>query len=140
MTLKKTLSFNEVTVGQELPELPIPITTTLITSTAIATRDFEPVHHDLKYTRSIGSPDIFMNILTTNGLCQRFIEDWAGPQAKFLDLKIKLGMPNYPGDTMTYVGSVTAKDDSDNSVEITFKGKNSMGSHVDGTARVQLPA
>ena len=89
--------------------------------------------------RGQGQPHIFMNILTTNGLVERFVEGWAGPECRLATLKIKLGAPNYPGDTMTFSGSVTDKRDDDRSVEVTLKGKNSLGPHVTGTVRVQLP-
>ncbi|MEL4180294.1 MaoC family dehydratase [Roseateles sp. PN1] len=134
-----TPRFDAVQLGDELPGLAVPITVPLIAGGAIATRDYFPGHHDLEAARALGSPHIFMNILTTNGLVQRFIESWAGPQARLLDLKIKLGAPNYPGDTMSFSGAITDKRASDRSVDITLKGKNSMGSHVTGTVRVALP-
>jgi acyl dehydratase len=80
-----------------------------------------------------------MNILTTNGLVQRFVEEWAGPLATFKSQKIKLGAPNYPGDTMTFTGEVTERDEATRSVLLSFKGKNSMGNHVAGTVTVVLP-
>ena len=138
-TLAPTKKFADVAVGWELPPLAVPITATLITAAAMATRDYENVHHDLEATRKIGSPHIFMNILTTNGLCQRFIEEAFGPECLFKDLKIKLGAPNFVGDTMKLTGSVTGKNDAAKTVEVAFKGSNSMGSHVTGTATVQLP-
>ena len=137
--LAPTTQFANVAVGWELPPLAVPITVMLITAGALATRDYENVHHDLEATRKIGSPHIFMNILTTNGLCQRFIEEAFGPECIFKDLKIKLGAPNYPGDTMKFSGQVAAKSDADKTIDISFKGSNSMGSHVTGTAKVQLP-
>ena len=137
--LAPTKSFASVDAGWELPALSVPITATLITATAMATRDYENVHHDLEATRKLGSPHIFMNILTTNGFCQRFIEEAFGPECIFKDLKIKLGAPNFVGDTMKLTGSVSAKDEINKTVEVAFKGSNSMGSHVTGTARVQLP-
>ena len=106
----KTLQFDQVKVGDKLPELAIPITVALITSGAIATRDFFPGHHDKDAAIELGSPHIFMNILTTNGLVQRFVEQWSGPDSVFKDIDIKLGMPNYPGDTMTFKGEVTTVD------------------------------
>ena len=137
--LAPTTKFADVAVGWELPPMAVPITVMLITAGALATRDYENVHHDLEATRKIGSPHIFMNILTTNGLCQRFIEEAFGPECIFKDLKIKLGAPNYPGDTMKFSGQVAAKSDADKTIEISFKGSNSMGSHVTGSAKVQLP-
>lgn len=131
--------FDDIQPGAELPALTVPVTVALVTGGAIATRDYFPGHHDLEAARALGSPHIFMNILTTNGLVQRFVEDWAGPQVRLCDLKIKLGMPNYPGDTMTLTGAVTDKRASDRTVEVTLKGANSMGNHVTGTVRVCLP-
>ena len=80
-----------------------------------------------------------MNILTTNGLVQRYVENWAGPEARFASLKIKLGAPNYPGDCMTFNGAVTGQDAATRTVEITLSGKNSMGNHVTGTVALVLP-
>lgn len=134
-----TQRFDSVTPGLELPPLVVPITVPLIAGGAIATRDYFPGHHDLDAARSLGTPHIFMNILTTNGLVQRFVEAWCGPGGVLCDLKIKLGAPNFPGDSMTFSGTVSDKRDADRSVEITLNGKNSMGKHVTGTVRVRLP-
>lgn len=131
--------FDDIAVGAELPALTVPVTVALVTGGAIATRDYFPGHHDLDAARELGSPHIFMNILTTNGLMQRFIDGWSGPQGHMRDLKIKLGAPNYPGDSMTISGAVTDKRESDRTVEVTLKGANSMGNHVTGTVRVSLP-
>jgi acyl dehydratase len=131
--------FDDVQMGEALAPLSVPVTVALVTSGAIATRDYFPGHHDMEAARALGSPHIFMNILTTNGLVQRFVQTWTGPQGRLLDLKIKLGAPNYPGDTMTFSGTVTDRRESDRTVEISLKGNNSMGSHVTGTVRVALP-
>jgi len=135
----KTMQFNDVQIGDKLPELAIPITVALITSGAIATRDFFPGHHDKDAAIALGSPHIFMNILTTNGLVQSFVERWSGPDSLFQDIDIKLGMPNYPGDTMTFKGQVTAIDAGHKTVEISLAGQNQYGTHVNGTVRLVLP-
>ena len=140
-----TLLFEEVTVGDTLPELDIPLTRTLIVSTAIASRDYQDVHHDSVLAVQRGSNDIFMNILSTNGLVGRYVTDWTGPGAVLTDVKIRLGAPNYPDDTMTLTGSVSAKDqavdaDGKGGVEVTLRGANSLGDHVTGTVRLLLPS
>jgi hypothetical protein len=132
------MRFEDLAVGQALPKLPIPITVPLIAGGAIATRDYFPGHHDLEAARALGSPHIFMNILTTSALVQRFVEQWAGPACEFKSVKIKLGVPNYPGDTMTFSGEVSALDADSRTVDVALKGVNSMGPHVTGTARVRL--
>ena len=128
---------SDVKVGDELPELPIPITSSLVVGGALASRDFTPVHHDRSAAQATGMQDVFMNILTTNGLVGRFVADWAGPDATLRNVSIKLGTPNLPGDTMTFRGKVSSKGDDEVTLEIA--GKNSWGDHVTGTVRVALP-
>ncbi|MDI2130396.1 MaoC family dehydratase [Yinghuangia seranimata] len=136
MTDRTSLTYDDVNVGDELPELAIPLTATLITATAIATRDYQDVHHDRELAQAKGSPDIFMNILTSNGLVGRFVTDWAGPETELRKVAIRLGAPNYPGDTMTLTGKVTAK--TDGLVEVAVVGANKLGNHVTGTVTVAL--
>lgn len=95
-------------VGDALAPLEIPVTRTLIVAGAVASRDYQDVHHDAELAREKGSPDIFMNILTTNGLVGRYITDHFGPSAVLRGVAIRLGAPNYPGDTMVLTGTVTA--------------------------------
>ncbi|WP_120966871.1 MaoC family dehydratase [Comamonas sp. lk] len=132
-------SFESVKTGDELQPMTVPITVPLIAGGAISTRDYFPGHHDRDAARELGSPHVFMNILTTNGLVQAFVEGWAGPKARLMDLKIRLGAPNYPGDSMKFTGSVTEKNDATRSVLVTLKGSNSMGAHVSGTVQIALP-
>jgi hypothetical protein len=138
MTSMKTTRFEDVSLGDQLPALDIPITVALISGGAIATRDYFPGHHDKDAAQSLGSPHVFMNILTTSALVERFVEQWSGPQGRFKDLRIRLGAPNYPGDTMKFQGEITALDADSRTVEVTLKGKNSMGNHVTGTVAVVL--
>jgi hypothetical protein len=131
-----TLAWAAVSVGDEVTPLDIPVNTTLIVAGAIASRDYMPVHHDRDFANSQGSKDIFMNILTTNGLCVKFLHDWAGPEAMVKKLAIRLGVPAYPNDPLRFTGSVTDKTthDGEGLAEVTFKGSNSLGDHVSGTA------
>ena len=101
--------------------------------------DFMPVHHDRDYAKQQGSPNLFMNILTSNGYCVRFLTDWAGPDAVLKKVAIRLGAPNYPDDTMLMTGRVKAKRD-DGLVEVEIKGENSLGDHVTGTVSLVLPS
>ena len=135
----KTLRFEQVKVGDALPELPIPITVTLVVGGALASRDYTPVHHDKAAAQAQGMSDVFMNILTTNGLVGRYVTDWAGPDAVVKNVAIKLGAPNLPGDTMKMVGSVKSKDDAAGELVVEIAGKNGWGNHVTGTVRLALP-
>lgn len=136
--------FSEVEVGDELPTLVLPITRTLIVSGALASRDYQDVHHDTLLAKERGSKDIFMNILTTNGLVGRYVTDWSGPRSRLHEVNIRLGAPNYPDCTMTLTGMVTAKgpvadDGRSGRVTVSLRGANDLGDHVTGTVVVSLP-
>ena len=137
--LPSTRSYASVNVGDEIPALEIPLTRTLIVATAIATRDYQVVHHDPTVAAERGSKDIIMNILTSNAFVGRLVTDWAGPNSFLRSVKVRLGAPNYPGDTMTMTGAVTAKDDSSRTVTVAVKGSNSLGDHGNATVEVVLP-
>jgi hypothetical protein len=126
-----------VTEGTELPPLTIEATPTFVVSTALATRDFQDVHHDRDSAVARGSKDIFLNILTDTGLVQRFVSAWAGPEALIRSIKIRLGVPCYAYDTLTFTGRVVSADGHD--VVVSVSGVDSLGEHVAGTVEVTLP-
>jgi hypothetical protein len=126
-----------VAVGTVLPQLRIEATPTFVISSALATRDFQDVHHDRDRANELGSRDIFVNILTSTGLVQRFVTDWAGPSAVVRGIAIRLGVPCYAYDTLVFSGRVAATDGDECTVEVV--GRNSLGDHVTGTVRVVVP-
>ncbi|WP_343709521.1 MaoC family dehydratase [Mycobacterium sp.] len=143
MTISRisTRKWVDINVGDEVTQMLIPVTTTMIVAGAIASRDFMPVHHDAAYANKQGSPNLFMNILTSNGYCVRFLTDWAGPEAMVAKLAVRLGVPCFPDDPLRFTGNVTGKNegvDGENFVEVTFQATNSLGNHVFGTAVVSL--
>lgn len=138
MTTRRTLTRGQVEIGTELPSQRIEATPTRIISTAIATRDFQDVHHDRDLAVAKGSQDIFFNILTDTGFVQRFVTDWAGPEALVRSVKIGLGVPCYAYDALVFTGSVAEKHDG-GTVVVRVVGTGKLGEHVTGTVMVQLP-
>jgi uncharacterized OB-fold protein len=126
---------------QELPGWELPITPTLVVSTALATRDFQDVHHDPELARGHGSQDIFLNILTTTGLVQRFVGEWAGRAATIRACELRLGAPAYPGDTLAFSGSVSGvvEVDGEQRHVVDVVGQVSLGAHVTARVSVVLP-
>jgi len=134
--------FRRAPDADHLPHLAIPLDRSFIVATAIATRDYQPVHHDPDHARNGGSEDVFMNILTSQGLVGRYITDWAGPDAIVRKIAIRLGASNYPGDTMVMTGTVTARSASaaGEDLEVTVVGRNRRGEHIKGTVALTVPA
>jgi acyl dehydratase len=137
-----TLRWHEIREGDALTPLEFPVTASVIVAGAIASRDFMPVHHDRSFANKQGSPDIFMNILTTNGYVSRFLTDWAGPEAMLEKILIRLGAPMFPDDTLRFAGTVTRTERRGDVgvVEVELQGINRLGAHVTGTAVLTLPA
>ena len=127
-----------VEAGTSLPPWELPITPTLVVSTAIATRDFQDVHHDRDLAQGHGSKDIFLNILTTTGLVQRYVGEWAretlGPDFRIHGCALRLGAPAYPYDTLSFSGTVT--DAADGVLTVDVLGAVSLGNHVNATLKV----
>ncbi len=134
MTVSSTAS------STELPTLVLEMTATRIVAGAIASRDFMPVHHDRAYANAQGAPDIFMNILSSTGYCSRYLTDWAGPDAMIKKLAIRLGVPVFPGSTLTFTGRVIATSEAgaQRTVEVEFQAANDLGNHLTGTATLDL--
>ncbi|GAA1703548.1 MaoC family dehydratase [Dietzia cercidiphylli] len=126
-----------VAVGDRLPELTIEGTPTFIVASALATRDFQDVHHDRDLAHAKGSKDIFVNILTDTGLVQRFVTDWAGRRARITSIKLRLGVPWYAYDSLTLTGEVTEVD-GDGLVTVKIVGTDSLGAHVTSTATLYM--
>ncbi len=143
--LAPTRAAARVTVGDRLDEVEIAVTPTLVVSTALATRDFQDVHHDRDLAQSRGSKDIFLNILTTTGLVQRFVTDWAGPEALVREISVRLGAPCYPYDSLRISGEVEeVVTESGAGAEriahiVKVTGRVESDNHVVATVRVQLP-
>ena len=117
-----------------LPDRVIEVTPTFVISSALATRDFQDVHHNRDRAVAGGASDIFLNILTTTGLVQRYVCDWAGPDAVVRAISIRLGVPCHAGDTLTLTGQVTASEGAEQVVSVA--GRCRLGDHVTGTVRI----
>ena len=131
----------KISVGDELPVFVLPVTTTVIVSGAIASRDFMPAHHDPDFARAQGAPHMFMNILTTNGYVARFVTDWAGPEARLCNIKIRLGAPAIPGKPLRFSGRVekVSEDRDERVIEVSVRAANELGDHATGTVLLGLP-
>jgi uncharacterized protein len=120
-----------------LPPLVIDVTPTFVVASALATRDFQDVHHDRDRALAGGAKDIFLNILTTTGLVQCYVAAWAGPDAVFRAISVRLGVPCHAGDTLTLTGEVTSGDGEERVLSVT--GRCALGDHVTATVRLAAP-
>jgi acyl dehydratase len=130
-----------IAVGDELPAFELPVTPTVVVAGAIASRDFMPAHHDPAFARAQGAPDMFMNILTTNGYVARYVTDWAGPEAMLRHVKVRLGVPAIPGQPLRFTGRVAGvrEEGDERTIDVEVRAANDLGDHATGTVRLSLP-
>lgn len=138
---KKHAARSTPPTGEELPAFELAVTPAVVVAGAIASRDFMPVHHDRDYARKQGAPDLFMNILTTNGYVSRFVTDWAGSEARLQAIRIRLGGPATPGTTLRFTGQVDAERalGDERALSVRLQAINELGMHASGTVELTLP-
>lgn len=129
-----TAPSTELAVGSVLPGWSVDVTTRLVVTAAIATRDFQNVHHDRDAATGAGSKDVFLNILTSQGLVQRYVNEQLG-DVLVCSMAVRLGAPAYPGDTMAFSGEVVGEEDG--TYEVKVVGTVSLGAHVTATVKVK---
>jgi hypothetical protein len=134
-----TLRLSDLSAGDAFPLCSLAITTTLVVAGAIATRDYTPVHHDRTAAAREGSPEVFLNINTSVGLIQRVVSDWAGPEAIFRSIRLRLGAPGYPGDVLTFSGTVTSVEAAGGLATVTVRASDALGDHAVATVDLSLP-
>ena len=134
-----TLRLADVEVGATLPPWVLPVTPTHIVAGALATRDFQDVHHDRDLAVKKGSRDIFFNINTSIGYMERYVTDWTGPDVAVSALRVRLGAPSYPHSYLTFRGSVQSVDADTGRVVVAVQATNELGPHITGTVELELP-
>lgn len=109
-----SLTLDSVSIGDTLPELSYDVTATTVILGALASRDWRPMHHDRDFAQvRNGTRDIFMNTPNQAAWFERFVTDWTGPEGRLGRMKFRMRDSVFPGDTMVFAATVTAKGTDD---------------------------
>ena len=82
--------------------IEIPITSTLVIAGALASNDFEKVHHDRDIAQAQGFKDIILSIITTTGLVTRVATALLPERKQLRRVSLRLGSPAWAGDVLTF--------------------------------------
>lgn len=136
----ESLGWDDVAEGTELPSEERMVDATLVVAGALASGDFYPVHHDLQAAKDAGSPDIFLNILTTTGLMSAYITNWSGPAWELEKVDLRLKIPAFPGQNLTFTGNVAARSEEggNRAMTVEFTAATDFGPHCQGSATLRL--
>ena len=134
--------WEDVEVGQELPELAFPITVKTLALAVCGTRDLMPYHHDPAYSKSVGNRDMFVNTMFDQALFGRFVSDWSGPESDFRETTLQMLGQLCPGDVARIQGRVTEKFEvgSDRRVKLEMGASNELGIAATSTATLAMPS
>ena len=107
----QTLTFEDIEIGQELPELSLDVTPSTVVLGALATRDWRPMHHDKDFAQERnGTRHIFINTPHNAAYFERYITDWTGPRGRLGKIQFRMSDSVFPGDIMVFHGKVEGKD------------------------------
>jgi len=141
--INESLIFSQVAVDAYLPELSIDISTSLIVLGAIASRDWQPQHHDKKFAQERnGTRDIFVNTNHNASMIEKFVTDWSGPKGRLGKIRFKMLSSVFPDDKLDFSGKVTATHKSSEAigwVDISILMTVNDVACTQGSVRVALP-
>jgi acyl dehydratase len=103
------MTWDEVIVPVDLPEVTDEISYQRVVMNAATTWDYVPWHYDPVYAETHGHPTIFVNTMHLAGFVDRVATDWAGPRSRVVRRKVTLVGSIYAGDSMVGSGRVVGK-------------------------------
>jgi acyl dehydratase len=103
-------SFDDVRVGDKLPEVPRRITQDDVRAYADASGDQNPLHQDDEVARAAGFPGIIAHGMFTMAHLASCVVRWSGEAAALARLRVQFRSAVYMGDTMVAGGRVRQLD------------------------------
>jgi acyl dehydratase len=133
--------WDELEVGtSHAPFVDKPLTVTDFVRYQGASGDMNPIHHDTEFAKGAGFPGPFAVGMLQAGVLATYVTDWLGA-ASVRRFKVQFREQAWPGDVITYEGSVVAKREEEGrqlvDVELAAT-RQTGGTHLKGWATVEL--
>ena len=123
------IKFSDVAKGDELPAQTFPIRRLDLVKYAGASGDFNPIHWNERFARSVGLPDVIAHGMFTMAEAVRVVTDWCGDPGMVVEYSVRFTKPVVVPDGV----------DEGSGARLTVTGK--VGAvNEDGTVRVDLTA
>ena len=137
-----TVTWNEIDVGTAGPTWEDePLTMTDIVRYQGASGDMNPIHHDTEFAQKAGFPKPFAVGMLQAGVLATWATDWLGALS-VRRFKVQWREQAWPGDVLTYSGTIAAKREEDGQrlidVEMAVT-RQTGGIHLKGWATFALP-
>jgi acyl dehydratase len=132
------LELSSVSVGDALAPLSRTVTQEQINAYAEASGDFNPIHVDADFARSVGLPGTIAHGLLELGIVAEALSRWAGGTTQLAALECRFSKPLLAGDTITVTGNVVAVDDLDGLATLEVQAISDRGERVLTNARATV--
>ena len=103
------LYYEDVQVGAEIPSVEKSATTEQLVRYHAAAGDWDRIHFDYPYARSVGFPDVILHGMLKAGWLAQMIIDWAGPKVWVKKFGTQYRQIDVPLDPLTCKGKVASK-------------------------------
>ncbi|TDO18558.1 MaoC dehydratase-like protein [Mycobacterium sp. BK086] len=136
------LFYDDVTPGDELPELVVTVDETQMFFFSAATYNGHRIHYDKDYARDgEGYDDVLVQGPLQAALLARAITDWIGGRGRLVDFSVQNRGVAFPGQQLTFGGTVTGKRVAGGRglVDLDIAGRRESDILMPGTATVELP-
>ncbi|SDG46347.1 Acyl dehydratase [Sinosporangium album] len=84
-----TVKYDDVEVGQEIPAADYPVRRVNLVMYAGASGDFNPIHWNERFAKTVGLPDVIAHGMYTMAQGGRFITDWVGDPGAVIDYGVR---------------------------------------------------
>jgi acyl dehydratase len=113
-----------VAVGDAIPAREFPISRADLVRYAGASGDFNPIHWNERFAKSVGLPDVIAHGMFTMATAIRVVTDWTGDPGAVVEYSVRFTrpvvVPDPDGATLTVSGSVRGiRDDGLLEVDLT---------------------
>lgn len=109
-----------IAVGEELPRWTHTLTRQNLVRYAGASGDYNPIHYDDEFARSVGLPGIIVHGMLNMGLLARYVTERM-PTARIERYGVRFRAMVRPGDPITFTGRVTAVEPLEGAQRVTLK-------------------
>lgn len=138
------IRFEDIEVGQELPSRSNRIDRAQLVRYAGASGDFNPLHWNEEFARSVGFPSVIAHGMFNMALVARVVTDWVGDVGVIRNLRVQFRKEVLPDENLVAKGRVVGKEEDDRTVRVELwaeleRDGRTLQAIKNGGAVVELP-
>lgn len=104
-------AFDDVRVGEEIPERTTVVDRAQLVQYAGASGDFNPIHWNPEFAQMVGLPGVIAHGMFTMALVARAVGEWAGDPGAVRRISVQFRKEVLPEEKVVAKGRVVEKDE-----------------------------